>query len=126
MPGRAEVAPEKLARVDALSDRFATSPMTALVGLRGVPAAALQKMRADLTRRGHPVMVAPNSAIRHALEKAVKKRPSLQPLIAQVADQTAVLSAVGNPFSLFQELSRTRSPTPARGGEIAPNDILVP
>jgi large subunit ribosomal protein L10 len=126
MPGRTVVPPQKLARVERLSQQLVASPMTALIAIRGVPASALQKMRADLRGRGHPVAVAPNSAIRHALEKAVGERPSLRPLIEHVADQTAIMSATGNPFSLFHELSRTRSPTPARGGELAPRDILVP
>jgi large subunit ribosomal protein L10 len=96
------------------------------VGLRGVPAAALQSMRRELRARNHPITVAPNSAIRHALEKAAAQRPALAPLLDQVVDQTAVLSTEGNPFSLYQEFLQTRSPTPARGGEIAPKDIFVP
>jgi large subunit ribosomal protein L10 len=126
MPGRTTLRPEKRERVQRLSETLAGQPMTALVGLRGVPASALQKMRRDLKARGHPISVAPNSAIRHALEEAIPKRPSLKPLLDHVADQTAILAAEGNPFSLYQELVRTRSPTPARGGEIAPADILVP
>ena len=31
-----------------------------------------------------------------------------------------------NPFSLYQELAGTRSPTPARRGAVAPHDIVVP
>src|SRR5690242_10906681 len=124
MPGRTSVRPEKQARVAAIAATLVDRPMTALVGLRGVPAAALQKMRRDLRARGHPISVAPNSAIRHALETAAQRRPALQPLLKEVADQTALLTAEGNPFALFQELARTRSPTPARGGEISPKDIL--
>jgi large subunit ribosomal protein L10 len=112
--------------VNAIETVLLSRPMTALVGIRGVPAAALQSMRRELRERGHPIQVATNTSIRHAIEKAVKKRASLKPLLEQVDDQTAVLAAEGNPFSLFQEFSRTRSPTPARGGEIAPHDILVP
>jgi len=126
MPGRTTLRPEKRDRVERLSETMASQPMTALVGLRGVPAAALQRMRRDLKARGHPILVAPNSAIRHALQEAIPKRPSLQPLLDHVTDQTALLAAEGNPFSLYQELVRTRSPTPARGGEIAPADIMVP
>ena len=126
MPGRGSVSPEKLAHVEALKQQFLSQPMTALVGIRGVPASALQSMRRELRRRGHPITVATNSSIGHALEAAVKERPALQPLLAQVNDQTAVLTAEGNPFALYQELSKTRSPTPARGGELAPNDITVP
>ncbi len=126
MPGRGSVRPQKLAEVAELTQKVLARPVTAVVGLRGVPAAALQSMRRELRNRGHPVTVATNSSIRHALEKAAAKRPALRPLLAQVTDQTAVLSAEGNPFSLYQEFLQTRSPTPARGGEIAPNDIFVP
>jgi len=126
MPGRGSVRPERLAQVEALSEHLLARPVTAVVGVRGVPAAALQSMRRELRRRDHPILVATNSSIGHALEAAAKKRPSLAPLRDHVVDQTAILSADGNPFSLFQEFVRTRSPTPARGGEVAPKDIFVP
>ncbi len=126
MPGRASVRTEKQERVQRLRAQVLAHPMTALVGLRGVPAGALQTMRRGLRERGHPILVAPNSALRHALEEAAKESPSLAPLLEHLNDQTALLSAEGNPFSLYQELVRTRSPTPARGGETAPADIVVP
>lgn len=126
MPGRGSVPPEKIARVDALASTLVSKPMVAVVGIRGVPASALQSMRRELRRREHPITVATNSTIRHALEKAMTERPAFRPLLEHVEDPTAVLSAEGNPFSLYQEFLRTRSPTPARGGEIAPHDIVVP
>jgi|HubBroStandDraft_1064217.scaffolds.fasta_scaffold71727_1 large subunit ribosomal protein L10 len=126
MPGRGSVPPERLAAVEDLEELLLSKPMTAIVGIRGVPASALQSMRRELRDRGHPIQVATNTSIRHAIENASKKRASLKPLLEQVNDQTAVLAAEGNPFSLFQEFSKTRSPTPARGGEVAPRDIEVP
>jgi len=126
VPGRGSVPPEKIARVDALASAIVSKPMVALVGIRGVPASALQSMRRELRNREHPIMVATNSTIRHALEKALTERPAFRPLLDQVQDPTAILSAEGNPFSLYQEFLRTRSPTPARGGDVAPADIFVP
>jgi len=126
MPGRGSVPPEKIARVDALASVIVSKPMVAVVGIRGVPASALQSMRRELRNRDHPIMVATNSTIRHALQKAMTERPAFEPLLDQVQDPTAILSAEGNPFSLYQEFLRTRSPTPARGGEVAPADIFVP
>jgi large subunit ribosomal protein L10 len=126
MPGRGSVPPERLADVEALEGVLLSRPMTAIVGVRGVPAAALQSMRRELRQRGHPIQVATNTSIRHAIEKASAQRPALKPLLDQVQDQTAILAAEGNPFALFQEMARTRSPTPARGGEVAPHDIVVP
>jgi len=126
MPGRGSVRPEKLASVAVLTEKLLGQSMTAVVGVRGIPASALQRMRRELRQRGTPITVATNSAIRHALEKAAAERPALRPLLEQVEDQTAVLSTEGNPFALFQQFLKTRSPTPARGGEVAPNDIFVP
>ncbi len=126
MPGRTEVPAEKVARVRRLARSFVDAPVTALIGIRGVPAAAMQEMRRNLRARGHPILVAPNSAIRHALEIAARERPALRPLLDHVTDQTAVLVAAVNPFALADQMDRTRSPTPARGGEIAPADIVVP
>ena len=126
MPGRSSVPPEKKLRVDAIRATLVSKPVSALVGVRGVPASALQSMRREFRSRGHPILVAPNMAIRHAIEAAALERPALKPLLDHVEDQTAILSAEGNPFSLYQEFSKTRSPTPARGGEIAPDDIVVP
>jgi len=126
MPGRGSVPEEKVAAVDAMVSKIVAQPMVAIVGVRGVPASALQSMRREFRHRNHPITVATNSAIRHAIEKASGERPAFRPLLEQVTDQTAVLSAEGNPFSLYQEFLKTRSPTPARGGEVAPADILVP
>lgn len=126
MPGRESVPPHKLESVARLKGMLVAAPMTALVGIRGVPASALQRMRRELRERGHPITVAPNTHLRHALEEACAERPSLRPLLDHVTDQTAILTAQGNPFSLAGEFARTRSPTPARGGETAPKDILVP
>lgn len=126
MPGRTTVRPEKTARVEALRASILNAPLAAVIGIRGVPAAAMQQMRRELRGRGHPMVVAPNSALRHALELAAKERPALRPLLDHVVDQTALLVAEENPFALAQQLDRTRSPTPARGGEVAPADIFVP
>ncbi len=126
MPGRGSVRPERIARTKALGESVLARPVTALVGVRGVPAAALQSMRRELRARGHPIVVAPNSALRHALGAAAEQRPALRPLLDRLDDQTALLTAEGNPFAIFDEFARTRSPTPARGGEVAPRDIFVP
>ncbi|EQD45521.1 acidic ribosomal protein P0, partial [mine drainage metagenome] len=126
MPGRGSVSSAKLERVEQLRQQLAARPMVALIGVRGVPAAALQSMRRTLRGQNRPIRVSPNTLILHALEAAQKEIPSLAPLTAHVTDQTALMTCEGNPFTLYAELSRTRSPTPARGGETAPADILVP
>ena len=98
-----------------------------LVGLRGVPGIGAPERCGGTCATGVIRSWSPRTA-RSATRsrRPSRKRPSLAPLLEQVQDQTAVLAAEGNPFSLYQQFLRTRSPTPARGGEIAPDDILVP
>src|SRR5439155_984135 len=42
-----------------------------------------------------------------------------------IEGQTAVVTADINPFRLFKELEATKTRAPARGGEIAPEDLWV-
>ena len=53
------------------------------------------------------------------------KKPDLVKLSETIEGQTAVVTADINPFRLFRELEATKTKAPARGGEIAPEDLWV-
>lgn len=116
---------ERIHASESLSDEMLSRRVVSLVAFRGVPAANLQAMRKGLRDRGHIFHVAPNSQITHALERAAKKSPKLAELVPLVTDQTAVLISDSNPFALYRELLKTRNHVSPRGGEIAPQDVMV-
>ncbi len=124
-PHESTAIQRKRGGVKRLAKEIADHPVVAVVGIRGVPAAAMQTMRRDLSAKGNPIRVAPNSLIAHALEEAARSRPSLKELLPLVSDQTALLLSKSNPFVLYQTMEKTRQPAPARGGESAPKDINV-
>lgn len=111
--------------VKELGKAVSSHSLVAIVGIRGVPAPAIQSMRKELRSGGNPMQVAPNTLIGHAIEQAGKSRPALLKLLPLVTDQCAILLSNANPFVLYQTLERTRQPAAARGGEIAPKDITV-
>jgi large subunit ribosomal protein L10 len=124
-PAEPPTRARKKEAVKTLSHAISQHSLVAVVGIRGVPAPAIQSMRKELRSAGTPMQVAPNTLIGHALEAAGKSRPALKKLEPHVKDQCAILLSNANPFILYQSLERTRQPAAARGGEIAPKDIQV-
>ncbi|HII41138.1 MAG TPA: 50S ribosomal protein L10 [Thermoplasmata archaeon] len=120
----AHVAPYKQAIVKDLVSRFEKSKVVGLANIHGIPAPQFQGIRKNLAGRAS-ILVAKNNLIRLALKEAATKRKGLEALAADIDGQTAVITADVNPFKLFKELEKTKTPAPARGGEIAPMDIWV-
>ena len=120
----AHVAPAKKAIVKDLVSRFESSKVVGLANINGIPAPQFQGIRKNLAGSAS-ITVAKNNLIRLALKEAAAKRKGLEALAEAIDGQTAVITADVNPFRLFRELEKTKTPAPARGGEVAPADIWV-
>jgi large subunit ribosomal protein L10 len=118
------VAPAKKALVENLAKRFETSKVIGIASIHGIPAPQFQAMRKQLAGQA-TITVAKNNLLRLALEEAGKKRKDLAKLAEAIEGQTAVVTAEVNPFKLFKHLEATKSKAPARGGEVAPEDLWV-
>ncbi len=120
----AHVAPYNQEIVKDLVSRFEKSKVVGLANIHGIPAPQFQGIRKNLS--GHAsITVAKNNLIKLALQEAATKRKGLEALASDIDGQTAVITADVNPFKLFKELEKTKTPSPARGGERAPEDIWV-
>ena len=124
MRDTAHVAPYKEEIVKDLVSRFESSKVVGLANIHGIPAPQFQGIRKNLAEHA-AITVAKNNLIRLALKEAAGKRKGLDALAADIDGQTAVITADVNPFRLFKELEKTKTPAPARGGEVAPEDIWV-
>ncbi len=120
----AHVAPYKKELVDELVRQCIASPVVGIASIHGIPAPQFQSIRRKLRGRA-TITVSKNNLLRLALEQAATKRPQLNRLIEAIEGQTAVVTAELNPFKLFKELESTKTRAPARGGEVAPEDIWV-
>lgn len=120
----AHVAPIKKEIVDELVSRFAASQVIGVANIKGIPAPQFQAIRKRLAGRA-TIKVAKNNLLRLALQKASDHKPELAKLSEVIEGQTAVIMADLNPFRLFKELEATKSRAPARGGEVAPEDLWV-
>jgi len=120
----AHVASWKKDVVKELTDAMVSSHVVAIVDLRGIPSAQLQQMRAGMRGSANVVMTR-NTLVDIAITEAAKKRPGIEVLKEAVSGQCAVVTSEMNPFKLFRAMEATKSPAPAKPGDIAPEDIMV-
>ncbi len=112
----------KVELVDDLSDRLSKSKVSAIVGIKGISNNQLQKIRRDL-RGEMELKVTRGTLIWKALEKSgVKGFENLRELIS---GQVAILTTDSAPNATFEKLSKTKQKSPAKGGEVADDDIVV-
>src|SRR5216117_928393 len=117
----AHVAPYKKQLVETLATRCAQARVVGIANIHGIPAPQFQAIRRKLSDRAS-ITVAKNNLLRLALEQASAKKPDLAKLGEAIEGQTAVVTA---DVRLFKELEATKTRAPARGGEVAPEDLWV-
>jgi len=120
----AHVAPYKKQVVEDLASRCASARVVGIANIQGIPAPQFQSIRKKLSGRA-AITVAKNNLLRLALAQASANKPDLTKLGEAIEGQTAVVTADINPFRLFKELEATKTRAPARGGEVAPEDLWV-
>jgi large subunit ribosomal protein L10 len=121
----AHVAAWKKDRVSEIVKDMKESQVVAIVDLHGIPGQQIQAMRAGL--RGHvKLRMTKNNLMLLALEEAAKSKPGIEALKGQIDGQCAIVVTDMNPFKLYKKLEATMTAAPAKAGQLAPMDIIVP
>ena len=120
----AHVAGWKKDAVTDLAKQISKSKVVGIINVHGVPAPAFQTMRTNLRGKAEITMLK-NTLLKIALQQAGKDKKGLDKLAASVDGQCAVVTSELNPFRLFKQLNSTKTKMPARGGEVAPDDIEI-
>jgi large subunit ribosomal protein L10 len=115
--------PKKSSTIDRVSELAQKYPVLAVTSLSKVRATQLMAVRKAL--RGHAdVFVVKNKLAILGLEKAgIKNADSL---LSHLTGQNALIFSQYDPFKLFLTLDRNKVYLPARAGDVAPEDIMVP
>jgi large subunit ribosomal protein L10 len=120
----AHVANWKKNNVENLTKMLLETPVIGVIDIEGIPASQLQQIRRNLPSNSH-FMVAKNTLIRLALKKASKQKKNIQELANSLDGQRGLITAEVNPFRLFRLMESTKIKAPAKGGDIAPEDIEI-
>ena len=120
----AHVANWKKGMVSDIVEMINKNNVIALVNIDGIPGPQMLKMRKSLWGEVE-VQVTKNRLIKLALEEAEKENPGVSKLLERLDGQCGVVATNINPFKLYQMMKKTITPSPAKGGEVAPDDIVV-
>lgn len=121
----AHVATWKKDLVEELVQDMREYPVVAVVDMHGIPGQQIQSMRAGL--RAHAKLkMTKNKLMLLAIDEAAKEKPGLADLKEAVHGQCAIVTTDIDPFKLYKKLEETMTPAPAKEGQLAPFDIVVP
>jgi len=122
---KSKANPQKKAIVKKLVDLMKKYPIIAAVDMENLPAKQLQNMRTQL-RGSVELFMAKKRLILNAIEEAKVDKNGLEALEPYLTGMPALLFTSDNPFSLFKTLKKNKSSAPIKGGQTAPNKIVVP
>jgi len=99
-------------------------PIFGVVDLENLPTLQLQRMRLKL-KDMLALKMTKKRLIRIALEQ-IKDKPYMDKVIESMRGMPALIFTKENPFKLYKKLSENKSQAPAKPGQTAPNDIIIP
>lgn len=121
----AHVAEWKKKEVEELRNIIKSYPLVGIAHVGGIPAPQMQQLRSKL-RDTALIKVVRNTLVSLALDEVNKEKNGIAELKNLIEGETAIIAAKDiNPFKLFQIIKSNRINAPAKGGEIAPRDIMV-
>ncbi|MEM2916462.1 MAG: 50S ribosomal protein L10 [Candidatus Woesearchaeota archaeon] len=118
-------APEKKAVVKKIIELSKKYPIIGILNMHSLPAAQYARMR-DKLRQNVEMLMTKKSLILLAFEKLKETKKGIEALEKSLPDMPALIFTKDNPFTLFKTIKKNKSKAPAKGGQLAPFDIIVP
>ena len=122
----AHVSEAKKQTVEEFKTLLEEFPIVGAVNLEGLPAPQLQTMRAILRDKGVVLKMSKRRLLTLAIEGSKDKKKGIEKLEQYLGGMPALLFTKESPFKLFKSLQKSKSSAPAKAGQIAPKDIIVP
>jgi len=121
----AHVAEWKKEEVKDLAEMIKGHDVIGIVDLSDIPAKQLQKMRQNLREKAK-LRMSRKTLISLALDRAAEEKENIKKLKSIMEGQPALIVSGMNPFKLFKILEKSKTPSPAKPGAIAPQDVIIP
>mgnify|MGYP006292113655 CR=1 FL=1 len=119
----AHVSDKKKNTVAEFSDLIAKYDIVGAVNMENLPARTVSTMREKLRGSVH-IKMTKRRLLKVAL--ANSKKEGIEKLGEHLKGMPALIFTNENPFTLFKTLKKNKSNTAIKGGQTAPNDIVVP
>ncbi len=116
----AEWKPKLVEEIASLIDKY---PTVAVIDMQNLPSKQLQRIRAKIKDKAL-IRMTRKKLIKRAIEAC--KKSSAKELIGYIKGMPAVMFSEVSAFELFDTLKQNMSDAPAKPGQQAPFDIIVP
>lgn len=100
-------------------------PIIGVVNMESLPAPQLQAMRSEL-RGKVEIFMTKKRLMKIALEKIKNDKKGIEELENHLHGMPALIFTKDSPFKLSKILKKSKAEAPAKAGQIAPKDIVVP
>jgi large subunit ribosomal protein L10 len=121
----AHVAPYKKEVVKNLINLIKKYPIIGALNMENMPAPQLQRMRAKM-RGNVEILMTKRRLMKLAIAKAKETKPGIEKIEEHLVGMPALLFTKDNPFALFRTIKKSKSKAPAKAGQKAPYNIVVP
>jgi large subunit ribosomal protein L10 len=121
----AHVSDQKKKIVKQIVDLISKYPIIGAVNMENLPAPQLQKMR-DQLRDKVTLLMTKRRLMKIAIEKSKETKKGIEDLEPHLKGMPALLFTNENPFKLYKILQKSKSSAPAKPGQTAPKDIVIP
>lgn len=121
----AHVAEWKKEEVKELKSLIDSHEVIGIVDLLNIPARQLQKMRQSLNEKA-TIRMSKKNLMDLAFEDSNNNKENITDLSQYMKGQPAIVFTNMNPFKLFKILEDNKTAAPAKAGNIATSDIIVP
>jgi len=118
-------AQEKKDVIKKIQDLAKKYPIVGVLNMHSLPAAQLARMRSQL-RQNVAMLMTKKSLILLALEKLKASQKGIEQLEKALPEMPALIFTKDNPFALFRTIKKNKSKAPAKAGQLAPFDIIIP
>jgi len=123
---KAHISPAKKERVKEIEKLLAEYPVIAAIDITNLPAQQFQTMRATLRKKNCIIRVDKGRLVKKAIDAIKDKKQDIDKLSPYIKGMPALLFTKEDPFKIYSIIQKSKSKAPAKGGQIAPYDILVP
>jgi len=100
-------------------------PTIGIANLENLPGAQLQKIR-NAIRGKHLLIAAKKSTIHFTIEAIKDKLRGIEEIDKHVIGVPALVLSKEDPFRVYRFFQKNKSNAPAKPGQIAPKDIIIP
>jgi large subunit ribosomal protein L10 len=120
-----QVAVWKKEIYDDLLELLKKYPVIAVADLQKVRSSQIQEIRKKLRGKAE-LLVAKNTILRKAAEKAAGQKEKVNQFADSLTGSKVLIFTQMNPFELIIFLNKNKVRVPAKGGDIATSDIMIP